>query len=208
MSRMIRLGGLEKLARSMGQLKTERQVFRFRNGKGYFAVIFVIDTNPWKLVITPRGAMRPFSIVKDVHPGYRIEARIGEHYGDLCEYLELTYDPANPFGAIKFWRSLDAQIPAQASLSKRPHPEQVAPAFRGVEEKERPYFYCYRGQPEGSGPTTENLNKTKLLLGRDVYEICKNHRCSSVWTDDPSKAKQDWLQGAHEIARRHRPTGG
>ncbi|MEH7231582.1 DUF6037 family protein, partial [Bacillus safensis] len=64
-------------------------------------------------------------------------------------------------------------------------PADIAPYRKIVEEENKIYFYKWITH-DGikSNATTENLEKTRLLIGEEAYRTCKERNISSGWTDD------------------------
>lgn len=175
----------------MRQLGASRQLFEYRHGRGRFATLFFIDLDPWRLILTARGAVPPLSLSFDVRPGFHVDAQLSpEVYKALCKYLGLEFDPANPFSPRGFLLQFNAAIPRMAQAIRVPTSREILEYYLDIEERDRPFFLTYRPHQPPRGPTAKNLDKTLLLLGAAAFHACRVSRISSVWTDNERLARE------------------
>lgn len=165
----------------------DRYKFRYRHGRAVFAVLFFIDTKPFKLLFGCLGTNFAFAV--DVHPGFIINPYLGENYGRLCEVLGLSPNPDNPFSPAAFFTDFNGRIPRVATRAGVPRPDEIAVYRRDVEEANKIYFCGWRDNTvRGENVTEANLDKTLKLLGQRARDFCEHHNTSSCWTDDPGRA--------------------
>lgn len=114
-----------------------------------------------------------------------------EKYFELCRILNLQYDPENRFLPGKFFREFDFAIPHLGSQINKAVYYEVARYRRDVEESDKIYFMGWLDNDKQAHRVTEqNLQKTRRLLGFDIYEACKRKNISSRWTDDRKLAQE------------------
>lgn len=166
--------------------KLDRQQFLFRYNTVVFDVIFFIDETPFKLMFGVKKNNFYFEI--DVVKGFKINTFLNKIYRDLCEALELEYDPDNPFKTSAFFKEFDIKTPRTATQKNRPKPQDIIYYKRNVEEVDKKYFFGWLDNTlTGHHVTNENLKKTRELLGREAFERCRKRNISSRWTDDQKK---------------------
>jgi len=182
------LDGLKNLYRSMKRQDLERARFQYKHRDLTFDVFFFIDENPFCLLF---GAVQfNFAFEFAVRAGFVIEPRLSsDDYKALCAALGLKYDPNNPFSVKAFLEKFNEHIPNEIPPGSI-RPEQIAIYRRDVEEAEKIYFFQWRDNTAwGKNVTTDNLSKTKRILGNRAYEVCLKRNISSCWTDDPLKRR-------------------
>ncbi len=103
----------------------------------------------------------------------------------------MQYDPENRFLPGKFFREFDFAIPHLGSQINKAVYYEVARYRRDVEESDKIYFMGWLDNDKQAHRVTEqNLQKTRRLLGFDIYEACKRKNISSRWTDDRKLAQE------------------
>lgn len=175
---------LEKLHKDMMTSEEDRVIFPFSfNHKG-FSCIFLTDVNPYRLYLTALGNAN-LSFLFNLDTGYKTHTFISQ-YKELTVYLELKFDPNNPFKPIDFFDALNRKIPTQ--FSKKPSYKDVIRLKAGnkVEKSEEENFCGWRHSPTGR-VSDENLEKTRRAFGDRYAEMSKKKGISSCWTADDSK---------------------
>jgi len=187
------LDGLKNLYLDMKKQNIERYRFEYKNGKAEFDVFFFIDETPFILLFGAKGGNFSFEI--EVHKGFRIKTMLdNETYKKLVKYLDLKYNPNNPFKISNFFKDFNTKIPQNASKKNIAKPEQIIKYQKNVEEVDKIYFWKWLDNSKsGKKVSQKNLEKTRKLLGKRAYEICKEKNISSCWTDDINKRNKFYL---------------
>lgn len=60
--------------------------------------------------------------------------------------------------------------------------------IQNMNENDRIFFYCWSRSFTGRKPTVENLSKTRLYFGYEIYLVCKMNNISSRWKDKPTRS--------------------
>lgn len=185
---LITLDGLKPLYKSMQAQNIDRYRFAHQHGRIIFDVFFFIDEIPFLLLFGAREYN--FSFEFKVERGFRVKPYIDKpEFKTLCNALELTYDPNNPFSPEAFLEDFNSRVSNSANLSGRVKPEEIVIYRRSVEEADKIYFCGWRNNNlRGEHVTTKNLEKTHMLLGANAYKICKLKNISSCWTDERIRA--------------------
>lgn len=175
------LNGLIPLHSSMQAQSISRYKFEYAHGKGKFDVFFFIDEVPYKLLIGARGGN--FAISLDVDSvTFEINTYI-DKFNQLCAFLGLEFKEGNPFSTSAFFSDLNLSIPNAAFLHNIPKPSDIARYIDNVLEADKVYFVGWLDNNiRGNQVSEENLDKTRRLLGVDVYKICKSQNISSRWS--------------------------
>ncbi|HPL66620.1 MAG TPA: DUF6037 family protein [Smithellaceae bacterium] len=189
----MKLDGLKPLYRSMKDQEIDRYRFGYTNGKASFDVFFFIDESPFILLFGVKGDKLSFEI--EIFPGFQINLPLcKETYNNLCMILGLKYDPSNRFSPKDFFSQFNISIPSTANKTSEAKPHEFAKYYPHLEEANKVYFLGWRdNQTRNEHVTTENLLKTRKLLGVKVSEMSLSKNFSSCWTDDPAKAKKFFL---------------
>ena len=187
----MELQGLKSLYISMKQQNIDRCRFTFPFRGTVFDVLFFIDENPYKLLFGAKGTRFSFSL--DVKKGFTIKTFLDkEILNKLYKVLGLQPDPNNPFSTKNFFTEFNKKIPEEISKKDIPTPYQIAPYVNIKEDSDKVYFRNWRFHDgENSNVRLVNLEKTKMLLGNEIYINCKNKNVSSCWTDDPAAENID-----------------
>jgi len=183
----VKLEALERLAASMRSQQLQCQMFEHRHGRRASDVFFFVG-RPSEMLIGARGARPPLAISLEVQDGGVFNPFLGEQYGALCDFLGLLPNPENPFTPSAFFQQMELAIPLIAQHSRVAQPQAIA-AYRQVEEGNKVYFVGWRrNEVRGTAVTDANLEKTRLLLGWEAFDLCRRGNVSSCWTDDPQWA--------------------
>lgn len=185
--------GLRQLHHLMRRVRVDRCSYAYRDGRAEVTVAFLTDERPYALLIVVRGPTT-HCFERQVHPGYRIDPFLGEHFGPLKEALGISGSTgAEPWGPIPFFTKLGANVPLTLSPhTPPPPPELIAQCRRDVDEADKIYFVGWKIHTRESGRhvTAENLEKTRRLLHSTFAEHCERSNISSVWTDDPARSRR------------------
>jgi len=173
--------GLIPLHASMQAQDISRYKFEYTHGRGQFDIFFFIDESPFKLLIGARGGNFAITVNVDVVT-FKISTYIGK-FNELCEFLELEFKEGNPFSTNAFFADLNCNIPSTASRHNVPRPSEIAEYVDNVLEADKVHFVGWLDNNiQGNQVSEENLDKTRRLLGFDVYEICRRKNISSRWS--------------------------
>lgn len=167
----------------MRQEDIKRYKFRFRYADVEFEAIFFTDQVPFSLLFGAIGT--GFSFELNVKIGYDINCSLSnDKYYQLRKVLGIPKGMNNPFKVSDFVNEFKSRIPNKVTNSGKVMPQDVIRYRSNVEEANKIYFMGWRDNSlinEKVSP--ENLEKTRLLIGEDIYEICKRKNLSSKWTD-------------------------
>lgn len=153
-----------------------------------FDVFFLTDESPYILMFGLIGHNIAFQV--NVRPGYNIDPVIpSDIYALICRLLNLKYDPNNPFKPSSLFEHFNQNMNVNINPNNHAKAHHIAPYYPDVEEADRIYFLGWLNNPYPKNVTPENLEKTKRLLGVEVYNFSKKHNVSTRWTDDVSLAK-------------------
>lgn len=194
----MRLNGLEPLYRSMRYQGIDRYRFRYRCNNVEFDIFFLIDETPFQLLF---GVLiKNFSFILPVERGFCINPKLDpEDFSGLCKVLGLRPNPENRFSTRAFFEEFNQCIPAQADRRNVFEPHEIAPYYPKVEEADKKYFWGWRHNDVlKERVSSENLEKTRRILGYQAYEICKARNISSRWTNRREDAKEFNLQDLRE----------
>ncbi|MEK4381965.1 DUF6037 family protein [Aeribacillus sp. FSL K6-2848] len=184
---MLILSGLKDLYKSMRKNNIERYKFSFTFRGVNFDVMYFIDDNPHILAIGIVAENYYFEV--EVKNGFKIIPYI-DNINRFCRILNFEYNPTSPFKPAIFFKELNSKIPKNANKQNIPKPHEIGQYRRNVEEADKIYFCGWRdNNARGHRVSKENLEKTRKLLSYKAYEMCKKKNISSLWTDDPNKAK-------------------
>jgi hypothetical protein len=167
-----------------------RYKWRFDHGAALFEVIFIVEDNPWEILL---GAIdKDFAIVLPVRPPFQIQTDLSrEEYRALCKALELTYDPNHPFRPASFFAHLNDNAPQVVEpMLGRVRPQDVLYYRRDVEECDKIYFCGWRDNTaRGETVSPGNLEKTRQAFGPTISKFCEQRNISSRWTDNQILAR-------------------
>lgn len=175
------LDGLIPLYGSMQAQNISRYKFEYSHGRGRFDVFFFIDEVPYKLLIGAKGGSFAIDISVD-NVTFEISTYV-EKFNELCEFLGLEFQEGNPFSTNAFFADLNSNIPSAASYNNVPKPSEIANYIDNVLEADKVHFVGWLDNSiQGNQVSEENLDKTRRLLGYDIYKICKRKNISSRWS--------------------------
>ncbi|MBB6670063.1 DUF6037 family protein [Cohnella nanjingensis] len=186
----MKLDGIIPLYNNMRLLNLDRYRFGFIYNNVSFDVFFFLDESPYKLMFGVKA--ENFYFEKDVKKGFVIDPTLErEKYSELCRILGLQYDPINKFKPIYFFLEFNKNITQKVIKKNIPRPHELAVYRKDVEESDKIFFMGWLDNKANDNKVTpKNLEKTRLLLGRDAYFRCKAKNVSSRWTDDIKKAQE------------------
>ena len=182
----MHMTSLQELHRNMIAIRTDMQQFQINMGAASFDCLFSTRDAPFVLTLTSRGNAPKFFRF-NVLPGYRIKDYLGEMYGPLLEVLRVNGATGQPLSPKPFLDQLNKAIPTHADLRNHPAPSEIIRLRPDiVEDRDRPFFdsWIYWDQTVSSprGPSTQNLEKTRLMLGTDAERHSIETRASSKWS--------------------------
>ncbi|MDD1795112.1 DUF6037 family protein [Enterovibrio sp. ZSDZ42] len=180
----VEMTNLKALHQSMLRIKTDMQQFQVKTGSASFDCLFSTRDAPFVLTLTSRGASPKFFRF-DVVGGYKIKPYFGEDYSELAALLNSGANTGQKLIPRNFLEQLNSAIPSKANEKNVPPPQEIIRLRPDItEQRDRPYFdtWMYWTQESGRHPSTENLEKTKLVLGRDAWEYSKEMNASSKWS--------------------------
>lgn len=183
----MRSNELAVLHKLMLSNQIKRYKFRFSYNNVKFEVIFFTDEVPFTLLFGAIGTGFSFSVT--VERGYDIKTYIDqEKYFELRKILGITKGVNNPFRINDFISEFNRNIPSGIIESGKVYPKDIIKYKRNVEEEDKIYFMGWKDNTINNEKVSpRNLEKTKVLIGNDIYEICKRKNISSRWTDNPDK---------------------
>lgn len=186
----MKLDGLEEFYKSMKSQAMDRSTFDFRFRGKKFDVIYFIDEVPHKLAVGIKAHNFYFEV--DVKKGFNITPLFGDkEYNEFCKVMGFKYNKNSRFKPTIFFEELNKHVPGAADHRNKPKPHDVASFRRDVEESDKIYFVGWRdNKTRGHKVSKENLEKTRKLLSKEAYEMCKKKNVSSRWSDKRSDAKE------------------
>jgi Family of unknown function (DUF6037) len=186
----MKLEGLEGLYKSMKSQGMDRSTFDFNFRGKKFDVIYFIDETPHKLAIGVKSNNFYFEI--DVRKGFIITPLFGEkEYSEFCRVMEFKYSKNAKFSPAVFFNHLNKHVPVKVNQHNIPKPHDVAKFRRNVEEADKIYFVGWLDNKiRGNKVSKGNLEKTRQLLSKKAYEMCKEKNVSSRWSDICSDTKE------------------
>lgn len=181
------LQGIKELYTSMKQQSIDRYKFNYKNGKGEFDIFFFIDETPFILLFGAIGTNISFEV--KVNKGFKINTFLDQKtLNDLKKVLKIKGGGIEKFSTNKFFEHFNQNIPKTAHTRNIPKPKTIIKYKKNIEEADKVYFIGWRDNTKrGDQVSQENLKKTKELLGKKAYKICKEKNTSSCWTDNPTK---------------------
>ena len=160
--------------------------FKYGKNKVALDIHFFAGKVPFALGIGKKGA-DPIYFEIEVEKGYRVNIKLDENYGLLCEALGFDPDEGtHGFKTGPFFKALNESIPAKYhATNNKLRPQDRAAFDRDVEECDKIYFmgWQHNGEHGIRKPTRRNLEKTLKYLGEAAYERAKPDNLSSRWTD-------------------------
>ncbi|MDD2358543.1 MAG: DUF6037 family protein [Thiovulaceae bacterium] len=153
-----------------------------------FDVFFLTDESPYILMFGIIGQNVAFKV--NVRPGYNIDTHIPtDIYNLIFKLLGLTFDKNNPFNPSVIFEHFNQNMNVNINKDNQVKAHQLAPYYSDVEESDKIYFLGWRNNTVNEHVGEKNLDKTRKLLGIEVYNFSKKHNVSTKWTDDQNLAK-------------------
>lgn len=179
----FKLFGIKNLYYDMRKNKKTRERFEFAYNRIYFEVIFLIDRQPFELLIGIIGHRLAF--VTKMEPGFIVVPIPDEVYYQLLEILNLQAADEH-FTSYTFWAIVGRNCPVRCT-GQVVQPHRVAEYKRNAlpdDERESIYFVGWNDHV-ADGRKARNFEKTRLLLGDEVADYCKANNISSMWSPFP-----------------------
>ncbi len=166
-------------------------VFNVRYNRHPFRCMFLADEMQKTLFICTTGE-NAFVIRLELNEHFECSALLDpKTYSNLCNYLELHYDPAHPFRTSEFFSELDSLFPTQCTESPAPA-ERATIINRSFSSELKPYFKGWIPWKK-KHTSEENMYLTASLIGFTDAERCKQANVSSAWSSNPNDENLDAL---------------
>lgn len=175
------LNGLRNLHKDMKSKHKSREKYSFVKWNARFEVIFLIDRNPYELLVGVVGSKgQHYAFIIEVHCGFKAELPNAIFF-PLCKILRLR--PAkDDFTSFVFLMELSNRAPT-ACTTETVQPHEVAAYHRrDIPDNEKIYFLGWNDH-WADGRKARNIEKTRKLLGDAVADFCQRNNISSMWTD-------------------------
>ncbi|CED90454.1 DUF6037 family protein [Actinomyces succiniciruminis] len=159
------------------------------NTHRFDALLAAEGDQPWTLLIAiigPHHWAHTYDVDTNPSTGdLRAVAYLGDDYASLLDALGIGGSGTShwPPGDL-----LDAADNAAKTSQPRAWipPQDLPKAARtNIEEADKTAFFGWIdhvAHPNTGHATRDNLDKTRRLLGKDIYTFCKDHDVSSRWT--------------------------
>ena len=154
------------------------------NNRYCFSCIFIADEEGKVLYISSLGD-NSFTLKVNVKSDFSID-KFGldkETYVKLCEYLELKYNPDNPFIPREFIIQLDGVFPKEYKKAETRECIHAICQANNTDEGDKIYFAGWRHWTQ-KHTQDDNMEKSAMLVGfRNAMRLQKNN-ISSCWSAD------------------------
>lgn len=154
------------------------------NNRYCFSCIFIADEDGKALYISSLGD-NSFTLKVHVKSDFSID-KFGldkETYVKLCEYLELKYNPDNPFIPREFIIQLDGVFPKEYKKAETRECIRAICQANNTDEGDKIYFAGWRHWTQ-KHTQDDNMEKSAMLVGfRNAMRLQKNN-ISSCWSAD------------------------
>lgn len=179
----MQLTSLKELHLSMIKEGLKSTRFEFEYNKAKFKCLFFTDDQPFSLVLAIQGT--DFYLKLDVLNGYRVNTFI--NYDSLKELKRILGIGKGEieFKTNEFFSKVNLKIPHKVVIGSVIYPFEKAKYEEYPNASEGAYFkgwIIHDGTK--SNVSDRNLLKTRKLIGKEAYEMCKKKNVSSKWTDD------------------------
>jgi hypothetical protein len=191
----MELTGIKTLYKEMKESGEYRQQFDFCYNKTDARVLFLIDINPYLLCFSAIGRQKYFQV--ELQRGFLINTYLDpDTLNRLRDVFNIGRTKSGEFSTKEFFRFFNTHIPQHIKHTKKVRPEDVAPHIRGnIEESNKIYFWRFRVNGVNEHVSEMNLDKTKALLGKEAYQMCRKNNISTQWTDQHDEDTFDaWKQ--------------
>lgn len=171
---------LNSLYRDMINKHIDLQQFEIKQGAIIFDCLFSIRDIPFVLSLTTKGA-NPKFFKFEVLKGFKISSYFKDFYFELAKALNTGEKSGGKLYPKEFLEQINNKIPVTAIEKNIPTSSEVIRLRQDIkEDRERPYFHCWKIWKENS-PTKDNLKKTLVLLGKEAYDFSLKMNASSCW---------------------------
>lgn len=183
----MKLDNLRHLYYEMLKEKSTRQEFDFEYNGVNADVFFFIDKKPFILAFGIKLTQAYFEL--EVKPGFEVETLFSHKIYDLItKEFHINYDPNHKYSPFDFLRYVNDKIPHHIKETRAAEPRLIAHYHRDIEEADKIYFCGFiNHRAEGRHVSSENLRKTRLLMGEDAYQRCLAENISTKWTNEIGK---------------------
>lgn len=184
----MKMTSLQSLHRSMISIGSEMQQFQITTGATSFDGLFSIRESPFVFALTSRG-LNPKFFKFEVTTGYWIKPYFGDQYGELAAVLNTGANTGAKLIPAVFLEQLNNALPTSAKPERNPSPQRIIELRQDItEDRERPYFdtWVLWRSKDRKGPSSDNLCKTLLLLGREAYKHSLAIKASTRWSATPT----------------------
>lgn len=181
---MQQLSSLRELHKSMIKEGLKSTRFEFTYNKAKFKCLFFTDEEPFWLVLAIQGT--DYYLKLDVVGGYRIDTYIKtDSLNELKRLLGIGKGNKPSFSTNEFFSKVNSKIPHTAVKGTKLYPFEIADYQDYPNVSEGKYFKNWINH-DGikSNVRPKNLIKTRKLIGKEAYEMCKKKNVSSSWSDD------------------------
>lgn len=174
----MKLTGLESIYRDLKDNNENYFIFTFQKNEIVFDVLFDIYKEPFELHFMQKDKNFNFHI--NVERGFNIDIKLKpDIYSELCNVLNLKYDPNNKFSTIAFFNEFNKKIP---KYFKRIKTERELLTFykNDIEEPDKLFydgFIKWKEINNGKHVSKKNLEKTRILYP-EKYDFCKREDVS------------------------------
>lgn len=190
----MKLSGLIPLYRSMKQQDIGRYKFHYELNHLTFDCLFFIDIEPFELVMGCLG--HNFAVFNEIKQGFEISPFIEPKstFFDLLNALKTTDASFNRFDPVDFFKQFNEKIPEHANPRNIVKPSDVVRYYSDIEESDKIHFCGWLDNNIRKNKVSDsNLEKTRHLMGQQVYEFAKRRNQSTKWTHDQSMAVDLYL---------------
>lgn len=151
-----------------------------------FRCLFIADQEEKTLYLSSMGNYSftiPIIIPDDF---YMSKLYIGQYYKSLADYLDIKYNPDNPFVPTEFLDQLDGHFPAR--IIELPSVQERSAIIRRVhKESEGNDYFTGWAKWNVKHTTPENELLTASLIGPAAAKKCRSANISSCWSSDPNQ---------------------
>lgn len=189
----MKLNNLRRLYAGMKDNGESYYIFEFVKNKVVFEVVFDIYYSPFTIHFLQKES--DFSFIVNVEQGFIINPLLkGELYSQLCNILNLKYDPNNRFSPKSFFEEFNDKIPGFKHREKKER--ELLPYYKDQIEDSENIFYGGKREwnkiRNGRNLTEKNLEKTRVLYP-DLYKWCKRENVSIIYVRNKKKNENDLI---------------
>ena len=178
---MFYFNELERLHEMMTENNDTRAVFSFTYNSKQLSCIFIIDVNPYMLILAPLGA--DFAINISINEDFTANTYINNHFRELINFLELKYDPENKFRPLTLFEVINSNIPDDNyQQTNYTTIIRTASLAQDIEEADKIYFCGFRNNGKNETVSNRNYIKTKVAFGKLIADNLRKANVSTRWT--------------------------